>query len=680
MNSKRTTSRHLIAIMTVLTALLVIACQQGNGNSQVYNDQKQKFSTMIYEAMDSDYNHALLLVDSLEDVQALSEAEICFYRAQIHFKMGQELSAELYYKKALATNELYRIRPVLYYFAYDQLSTILTIKGDQQGALATATQGYGIVQDDETPEGQHWKAVLLHDIGYCQMQLGRTEEAEKNFTHAFNTLKRLASQTGSYDEIYAWARVSYNIMDAYTSTGNFDKGEKWVTAAEEAINRLVAMKECPKSTAEEYMGSLNTHKAIVLVKTGQRQKAEETYRKFLQSAYANTSIGLVDNSEYLEMAERWNDLADLTPKLDSLATSWAMPKSMYYLKTYLVPFFNAYTKSGRYEKAMQTAQRIAESIDSVDEYERKHNAAELAIIYETQEKEAKIAEQAASLDQQRTFAGAATLLLLIIFLVIFLIHRSRAARRLAEKNLELEQKNEELTIANARANESSQMKTNFIRQISHEIRTPLNILNGFTQIITSEDAEQLKADEKADIQQRISENTDRITSLVNKMLELSEASTQTVIERTDDIPAMQIATQAADSAGVRQAAHISFTLQGDEAAEGIILHTNLRYATRALAQLLDNAQKFTKEGRVTLQVRQQADAIQYVVEDTGIGVPLQEAEHIFTEFVQLDDYYDGTGIGLTVARSIARRLGGDIIFDASYTGGARFVMTLPVEK
>ena len=680
MNSKRTTSRHLIAIMTVLTALLVIACQQGNGNSQVYNDQKQKFGTMIYEAMDSDYNHALLLVDSLEDVQALSEAEICFYRAQIHFKMGQELSAELYYKKALASDELYRIRPVLYYFAYDQLSTILTIKGDQQGALATATQGYGIVQDDETPEGQHWKAVLLHDIGYCQMQLGRTEEAEKNFTHAFNTLKRLASQTGSYDEIYAWARVSYNIMDAYTSTGNFDKGEKWVTAAEEAINRLVAMKECPKSTAEEYMGSLNTHKAIVLVKTGQRQKAEETYRKFLQSAYANTSIGLVDNSEYLEMAERWNDLADLTPKLDSLATSWAMPKSMYYLKTYLVPFFNAYTKSGRYEKAMQTAQRIAESIDSVDEYERKHNAAELAIIYETQEKEAKIAEQAASLDQQRTFAGAATLLLLIIFLVIFLIHRSRAARRLAEKNLELEQKNEELTIANARANESSQMKTNFIRQISHEIRTPLNILNGFTQIITSEDAEQLKADEKADIQQRISENTDRITSLVNKMLELSEASTQTVIERTDDIPAMQIATQAADSAGVRQAAHISFTLQGDKAAEDMILHTNLRYATRALAQLLDNAQKFTKEGRVTLQVRQQADAMQYVVEDTGIGVPQQEAEHIFTEFVQLDDYYDGTGIGLTVARSIARRLGGDIIFDASYTGGARFVMTLPVEK
>ena len=58
------------------------------------------------------------------------------------------------------------------------------------------------------------------------------------------------------------------------------------------------------------------------------------------------------------------------------------------------------------------------------------------------------------------------------------------------------------------------------------------------------------------------------------------------------------------------------------------------------------------------------------------GIPAKEAERIFDEFVQLDDYYDGTGIGLTVARSLARRLGGDVLLDTSYTDGARFVMTL----
>jgi signal transduction histidine kinase len=678
MNKRRTTKKHLTAIAIIATALLTVACQRSITDTSKHLMPMAQADSLVYNAMDSDYNHALLLVDSIEDIGALSEAKLCFYRAQIFFKMGQELSAELYYKKALATDELFRERPEHYYFAYDQLSTILTIKGDQQGALATATKGYGIVQNDETPIGQHWKAVLLHDIGYCQMQLGRTVEAEKNFTHAYNTLKRLASQTGKYDEVYAWARVAYNIMDAYTTTDNFEEGEKWVVAAEEAINRLVSMEECPKNTAEEYLGSLNTHKAIVLVKTGQRQKAEEVYKQFLKSEYAETSIGLVDNSEYLEKAERWTDLANLTPRLDSLATSWAMPKSMYYLKTYLVPFFNAYMKSGRHEKAMQTAQRIAEAIDSVDEYERKHNAAELAIIYETQEKEAKIAEQAADINQQRIFAVAATLLLFIIFLFIYTGHRYRAAKKLAEKNRELEQKNEELTRANTRAEESSRMKTNFIRQISHEIRTPLNILNGFTQVITSPDAEQLKADEKADIQHRIAENTDRITSLVNKMLELSEASSQTIIDRTDDAPAMLIATQAVDSSGIRKSAHIQFSMQDNEEVSNTILHTNLRYATRALAQLLDNAQKFTEKGFVRLQVQQQDGMMAYIVEDSGKGIPSQEAEHIFAEFVQLDEYYDGTGIGLTVARSIARRLGGDIRFDASYSGGARFVMTLPL--
>ena len=68
------------------------------------------------------------------------------------------------------------------------------------------------------------------------------------------------------------------------------------------------------------------------------------------------------------------------------------------------------------------------------------------------------------------------------------------------------------------------------------------------------------------------------------------------------------------------------------------------------------------------------------MEDTGIGIPHKEAERIFDEFVQLDEFYEGTGIGLTVARSLARRIGGDIMLDTAYIGGSRFVLTLPVNK
>lgn len=675
MNSRR--HYPIPQILWALIMLMVVSCSQKQKDTSLTKEKIDYQDSLVYAAMDIDYNHALLVVDSIEDVHTINEAKINYYRAQIYYKMGQELSAELYYKKALSGDELYKERPAISYFAYDQLSTILTIKGDQQGALATATEGYAIAKDDETEVGQEWKAILLHDIGYCQMQLGRVTEAEKNFTHAYNTLKRLALETNNYDHIYSWARVSYNIMDAYTSTGRFDQAEKWVVAAEEAIKTMIASPNCPKRTADEYQGSLNTHKAIVLVKTGQRNKAEIIYKEFLKSDHSKTSIGLFDGAEYLQNADRWEDMANMVPKLDSLATSWKMPKSMYFLKTYLVPFFTAYQKSGRKEQALYTAQRIVDAVDSIDRYERKHNAAELAIIYETQEKEAKINEQSSTMKLQRTIIVMVILLSLIIFLTIFMFHRNRAAQRLAAMYQELKKKNEALTIANARAEESSKMKTDFIRQISHEIRTPLNILNGFTQVITSNEVN-LSANEKTDIQQRITENTNRITELVNKILELSDISNQTVIECTDDVTAMQIATEASHNSSISEATHIRFSISDDAKIGELLLHTNRQYAVRALALLLDNAKKFTKEGEVRLFFQRYPSYIGFIVEDTGIGIPADKAEKIFDEFVQLDDYYDGTGIGLTVARNIDRRLGGDITLDTSYTNGSRFIMTLPI--
>ena len=162
------------------------------------------------------------------------------------------------------------------------------------------------------------------------------------------------------------------------------------------------------------------------------------------------------------------------------------------------------------------------------------------------------------------------------------------------------------------------------------------------------------------------------------MLELSEASSHTVIERADEASALEIANDAAVLSGILKATHLRFDLQDQDGAGSLRFKTSVRYATRALALLLDNAQKFTREGSARLLLSQQPDSIVFTVEDTGIGIPAEEAEHIFDEFVQIDEYYDGTGIGLTVARGIARRLGGDIRLDTSYTGGARFIMTLPV--
>jgi signal transduction histidine kinase len=348
--------------------------------------------------------------------------------------------------------------------------------------------------------------------------------------------------------------------------------------------------------------------------------------------------------------------------------------------------YRANYMAGQLDSANAVANQICQRLDSAIIKSQWIDAEELEVI---RQKEEQILKQEKRLARARILALMATIIVLSIFFTVYTIIRHRAQRRLADANAQLAQKNEQLMIANARAEESTRMKSSFIQQISHEIRTPLNILSGFTQVITTPGME-LDDDTKVDINRQITENTDRITGLVNKMLELSDANSMSVIECTDQAPAVQIASQAVEAAGISQAPHLTFNLQISPEAENTMLTTNLTAASRALTLLLDNAQKFThaaeahrsleqseQKARAELRVTAEAGKVLFIVEDTGIGVPASEAEHIFEEFVQLDEYYDGTGIGLTVARSLARRLGGDIRLDTSYTAGARFVMHLP---
>ena len=268
--------------------------------------------------------------------------------------------------------------------------------------------------------------------------------------------------------------------------------------------------------------------------------------------------------------------------------------------------------------------------------------------------------------------------LVFLFMVVYVVNKNRYNRRLQSANAQLQKNNKALQLATARAEESTRMKSIFIEQISHEIRTPLNIICGFTQVLTTTDAELDKA-EKRDMSVQIIDNAERITGLVNKMLALAEINSSVVLEREDHTSAAVIAQEAIKAAGINKASHVQFNLVKLFGAEQMF-DTHLRSAVLALQQLLDNAKKFTEQGQVTLKISNHEGQACFVVEDTGTSIPVYQAERIFDEFVQLDEYSDGTGIGLSIARSLARRLGGDIVLDTTYTGGARFVMTLQSQQ
>ena len=680
--------RHFAAVLLPLLVLTATSCHNNQPNKQEASDQpspEEKASDKIREQLDAyEGNRWFQVLDSLEQAGKIATCQADFMRGEKYEEMEQPRSALIFYSKAIEGNKLLQISKGNFYDAYMGVCTGYLNNNNVELALKTATEGYEIASKDSSIVGRDMSNNLQLEIGMCQLRLGYSKEAAETFEEVRQGALQLAqSYPQSPDCQESCILISSNIINYYMNQKKFDLVEPWLDMMETALERYAAT-NAPTETYSDYLATLNCDKAIMWSMTGHHEEAEAAYQSFLSSNYAHKLRGIYDQAFYLETTEQWEKLLSIALRIDSAEIAAEVPPTLDYLIASPSTLFKAMVKTGRKEEALQKAEHIVQMLDSVKAYQHRSDAEELAVIYETEQKEQEIAAQRASLNSQRMQAIVVVVLLLLIFLgVLFEFYRKL---RRAHTLLEISYNN--LVIANERAEESSKMKTNFIRQISHEIRTPLNILSGFTQIITMPD---MKLDEatRTDINHKIVENTDRITGLVNKMLELSDASSQAVIDRTDNVLAVQIAAQATDASEVANAKHLKFDLQVGDAEGAVTITTNEQAATRALTMLLDNARKFTRpaeaknekqteQQQVTLTLKKTESTIEFIVEDTGVGVPLSEAEHVFDEFVQLDEYYEGTGIGLTVARSLARRLGGDVVLDTTYTSGARFVMTLPL--
>ena len=680
--------RHFAAVLLPLLVLTATSCHNNQPNKQEASDQpspEEKASDKIREQLDAyEGNRWFQVLDSLEQAGKIATCQADFMRGEKYEEMEQPRSALIFYSKAIEGNKLLQISKDNFYDAYMGVCIGYLNNNNVELALKTATEGYEIASKDSSIVGRDMSNNLQLEIGMCQLRLGYNKEAAETFEEVRQGALQLAqSYPQSPDCQESCILISSNIINYYMNQKKFDLVEPWLDMMETALERYAAT-NAPTETYSDHLATLNCDKAIMWSMIGHHEEAEAAYQSFLSSNYAHKLRGIYDQAFYLETTEQWEKLLSIALRIDSAEIAAEVPPTLDYLIASPSTLFKAMVKTGRKEEALQKAEHIVQMLDSVKAYQHRSDAEELAVIYETEQKEQEIAAQRASLNSQRMQAIVVVVLLLLIFLgVLFEFYRKL---RRAHTLLEISYNN--LVIANERAEESSKMKTNFIRQISHEIRTPLNILSGFTQIITMPD---MKLDEatRTDINHKIVENTDRITGLVNKMLELSDASSQAVIDRTDNVLAVQIAAQATDASEVANAKHLKFDLQVGDAEGAVTITTNEQAATRALTMLLDNARKFTRpaeaknekqteQQQVTLTLKKTESTIEFIVEDTGVGVPLSEAEHVFDEFVQLDEYYEGTGIGLTVARSLARRLGGDVVLDTTYTSGARFVMTLPL--
>ena len=240
---------------------------------------------------------------------------------------------------------------------------------------------------------------------------------------------------------------------------------------------------------------------------------------------------------------------------------------------------------------------------------------------------------------------------------------------------ELEVSEGALREAKDRAEESSRLKSAFLANMSHEIRTPLNAIVGFSDVLSAGGASE---EEQRGYFEIIRTNSDLLLRLINDILDVSRLEADRVILSLESCNVVQICQQVVASVAQARRSTNQFLFECER--EVVEMRTDVQRLQQVVINLLSNADKFTKEGTITLKLELDTagNAAVFSVTDTGCGIPLDKQKRVFERFEKLNEYVQGTGLGLSICKLTVEKWGGEIWIDPAYTDGARFMFTHPM--
>lgn len=266
------------------------------------------------------------------------------------------------------------------------------------------------------------------------------------------------------------------------------------------------------------------------------------------------------------------------------------------------------------------------------------------------------------------FVFIALLVGLFVFLYYFL--------RTKKLKDELEISEVELRRAKNKAEESDRLKTAFLANMTHEIRTPLNAIVGFSNVLASGGCTQ---EEQQEYFRVIQANSDLLLRLINDILDISRLEVGKLKFFYEECSASSLCRSAISTVESTCVTPVKFIFN-PPVGDDFHFVTDIQRLQQVLINILANANKFTKEGTITLdyRVEKESEKIFFSVTDTGVGIPEEKQSVIFDRFEKLNDYMQGTGLGLAISKTIINILGGEIWVDSTYKEGARFIFNHPL--
>lgn len=336
------------------------------------------------------------------------------------------------------------------------------------------------------------------------------------------------------------------------------------------------------------------------------------------------------------------------------------------------------------DQPTETARQVLSRNDSVSSLYHSDMVSKMAVEEGQDQSEKDLKAQNELLQQRSRFTtGGVVLILGIGAMLVFIVFNGRWNRRLEIKNQQLQRErnvvvaqNKQLAIERDRAEAASKAKTAFIQSMTHEIRTPLNSISGFSQVLTMPGID-LPESERVELSMRIQESTQLLTNILDDLIQISDLESRKELAGAEESNVGILFAQACDIVHHHVPESVVFSKECTLPTD-MVVNTHPRLLLTALTKLLHNAAKFTQEGSIEFSLTGEGDKLHFSVKDTGPGIPADKKEFIFERFAKLDSFVQGTGLGLTVARLIAERLGGTLTLDTNYTDGAKFDLIVPI--
>lgn len=252
-----------------------------------------------------------------------------------------------------------------------------------------------------------------------------------------------------------------------------------------------------------------------------------------------------------------------------------------------------------------------------------------------------------------------------ILLALYIIYKLDEQKELKEKK--------------EKAEKAEKTKSLFFQNMNHEIRSPLNAIIGFNDLLCSDVEHNISSEERAEIINMISTNSNLLITLVNDVLDLSNLESGSYKLNWVDSDIQHLCKTTIESIRGRQAEGVELRTNFNP-TNRFILYTDEQRLQQILINFLTNACKYTKKGSITLSYDVLPDVVRFSVTDTGCGIKPEYADKIFERFSMLDKAKTGNGLGLHICKIITGLLHGKIYIDKEYKRGARFVFDHPISN